>query len=145
MGYKKKSGILRKITGKFLRSLQLGKVFGEIHHKIFWQFDPHNSTWITWKHVDFHTFPYTLHRSMMNHVDFCGSMLCGSSQGIWKALESLGKPWNYSDFHRFPWFTMWISLLWIFYGKKFLMPYLLNLKEVLWLNIWNVSAGECEI
>ena len=62
------------------------------HHEIFWQLDPHNSTWITWKHVDFHTFPYTLHGSMTNHVDFCGSMLCGSSQGIWEALELLRFP-----------------------------------------------------
>src|SRR5205085_9610082 len=60
-----------------------------LHYKIFWQFDPH---WITSVgNVDFHTFTYTLHILLRNHVNFCESMLCVSSQGIW----------NYSLF-RFP-------------------------------------------
>ena len=49
--------------------------------------------------MDFHTFPYTLHRSTRNHVDFRGSMLCVSSQGIWETLENLGTIQISTDFH----------------------------------------------
>ena len=41
-----------------------------------------------------------------------------------------GKYRNYSDFRKFPWYLMWISL-WILHGKNFLMSDKYQMKEIL--------------
>ena len=52
-----------------------------------------------WISIHFHIPYIDSHILLRNHVDFRGSMLCVSSQGIWKILVLLGFPrWFDVDF-----------------------------------------------
>src|SRR5204863_6219915 len=69
------------------------------HHEIFWQFDPHNSTWIIWKHVDFHTF--FIYPTWI-HDESRGFLWIHVMWFVTGYSESLGKPWKALELFRFP-------------------------------------------
>ena len=73
-----------------------------VHHKIFWQFNPHNTTWITWNmwiSIHFHIPYMDPRRITWISVDPCYVVRHRVFGKPWKPLETLGTIQFSTGFH----------------------------------------------